>query len=703
MAEVGGPIQQMFDEIDFSFIEQIETSDFYFPDNDWSDCTLSDEEITMLLTPSLDDWNDIQQSESPSIFKIDDAKKKNWNNAKLEISHLKKRIADILGDEIMGKSKNEINQAIIFEILGPNKEVARYLCDELELSIEKYCAFMQTFTVQAAYRVSSTELFEKHSLLKESVAMEKEEYLNLWSKLSELKRVPQHQMRNSTSPVPLWQEIEKITNMILKKFTIIGWEEEGDISISLDDDKVWFACSRVNTVDLFNVKYTTHTQANRKGLVAHSAISSGHMTPMAISVERTKDSAVRCMKRMLTNLFDSNGNVEMNGVNVHSDRGYMIREIVDFLLENGANFTGTVKRLLNCWPFTYNQKIDPEKDTRTVVDVKGAPTLFMKYCIRGVRRLQASAFRNGSQAVATALSSLHNGHEWEGTVMKPSDHARWLEDDEALREDFFKPVDLGEGIFFEGEENDVNDDLLLTQIILGQIEPMTLLQGTADWHWLRKFSLTSSQANGAFEKAFSLFNDDEDWITVAKYLYGERNYREKLLVDAMGSSVEEQQNDSDQEQEDGNGEAITFFHFISNYHFPNDADDDHLVAARWLENNATIEYHSNSQEAKDTLALLSSNQKKEVKKILQLFDPYNIGQMKAPDPLKWLVAAIPERDVLFYKSNDLKKIMKQKDLQFSEGGATIDKMIKAISGTEIAGVESISHARTTESKLYTYE
>ena len=73
---------------------------------------------------------------------------------------------------------------------------------------------------------------------------------------------------------------------------------------------------------------------------------------------------------------------------------------------------------------------------------------------------------------------------------------------------------------------------------------MTLLQGTADWHWLQKFSLTSSQVNGALEKVFSLFVDDEDWIAVAKYFYGEENWRDKLLDGIMSSSFEEHQQDN---------------------------------------------------------------------------------------------------------------------------------------------------------------
>ena len=61
---------------------------------------------------------------------------------------------------------------------------------------------------------------------------------------------------------------------------------------------------------------------------------------------------------------------------VHSDRGYLIREVVNFIFQHGANLVGTVKQPIKCWPFTYDQVVNPEKDKRTLLFTKGAPTLF---------------------------------------------------------------------------------------------------------------------------------------------------------------------------------------------------------------------------------------------------------------------------------------------------------------------------------------
>jgi hypothetical protein len=68
--------------------------------------------------------------------------------------------------------------------------------------------------------------------------------------------------------------------------------------------------------------------------------------------------------------------------------------------------------------------------------------------------------------------------------------------------------------------------LLLTHFILG----------IADWHYLRKFSLTSSQAHMAFLKAFPAYQDQMAWIEVAKYLYG-NDWKTILNVDDKSNQI----------------------------------------------------------------------------------------------------------------------------------------------------------------------
>ena len=52
------------------------------------------------------------------------------------------------------------------------------------------------------------------------------------------------------------------------------------------------------------------------------------------------------------------------------------------------------------------------------------------------------------------------------------------------------------------------------------IHPITITQGSADWHTARKFSVTSLQGHSTFKAAFPLYCRKDSWMTVAEHLYG---------------------------------------------------------------------------------------------------------------------------------------------------------------------------------------
>ena len=80
--------------------------------------------------------------------------------------------------------------------------------------------------------------------------------------------------------------------------------------------------------------------------------------------------------------------------------------VFKYLLQFGADVLGTVKRAAG-WPFTYDQNLK-ESDKRTLLSKKGASTLFLKWCQAGAKAVFASAFRNGSDSIATAISTVQN-------------------------------------------------------------------------------------------------------------------------------------------------------------------------------------------------------------------------------------------------------------------------------------------------------
>ena len=147
--------------------------------------------------------------------------------------------------------------------------------------------------------------------------------------------------------------------------------------------------------------------------------------------------------------------------------------VCEYLLKCGAETVGTVKRMAGCWPFTYDQKVS-ESDARRLIDPKGAATLFLKRCKAGSKYLFASAFRNGSGSVATAISTFDSKFQWEGVVLNHSEFERYRADDTSLACDFFTRIGLGELLADEEEED---EEILLKNLREETILPMTLRQG----------------------------------------------------------------------------------------------------------------------------------------------------------------------------------------------------------------------------------
>ena len=215
-------------------------------------------------------------------------------------------------------------------------------------------------------------------------------FMEIWKLMSEKKRIKPSEISTNRRERPIWQTLENIVNELLRSVSVTG--RTGRIAISLDDDKIWMNLKNSGSIDMFNLKYCTHVQANRKGLVLHTATTTSLMIPLGAIFEKKKDSSLDCFKRILDFLFAHDGSTNLRNVSVHSDRGYMIPVLVfTYLLMLGAEVVGTVKRMAQCWPFTFNQKLK-ESDKRTLIDTKGAPTLFLKWCKVGGKYIFASAF-----------------------------------------------------------------------------------------------------------------------------------------------------------------------------------------------------------------------------------------------------------------------------------------------------------------------
>ena len=440
-------------------------------DDEFFDCYLSEREISEFLAPSTEKWEDVNSFDTPTRVTIDESKKTQWEHAQEEIKFVHGRLKDLTGVEDI--QANDVMDYII----GPKSVIGKFFQDTLDLTSVDYIKFMRTLAVQSAYRISSTQLFDEQSLLFKEVPMSQSEYNGIWLSISTMKRLDKKNLFIAAGRRDkcIWESLEEILNNLCRSISICN--RTGKIFIALDDDKIWVSLTGVNKEDLFGLKFTTHVKANRKGLVAHTAVSTGANIPLGIIFERKKDSTFDCFKRLLTFLFERNGVCDLRNVLLASDRGYMVpNNVFNFLIVNGANFVGTVKRMAQCWPFTFDQKTS-ENDKRRKVETKGPPTLFVKKVDKQtIKRVDAIAFRNGSESVSTAVSSIHRGHHWEGIALNQQELKQYEDDPSSLKSKTLQRVKSDLLSQDETEE----ETYLIDDLLLYHIDPITLRQGKTE-------------------------------------------------------------------------------------------------------------------------------------------------------------------------------------------------------------------------------
>ena len=253
---------------------------------------------------------------------------------------------------------------------------------------------------------------------------------------------------------------------------------------------------------------------------------------LSFMFEKTGDKAVDCLKIIFCkNLFPGSSESaealpDLNGITNHSDRGYTIHStIFNFLLPAGADFTNTVKRIMP-FPFVWGMKLnrnDPSKN----LDEKGAPTLYIREVMSHGRLVTCSAFRTGTGNVSAVLTTKIHGHQWEGICLHASERFLYEDDNEHGLDKLIFPALATFKNEYDLHKDEVED--LLREIKDEKVDVLTLEQGTADWHYGRKFSLTSSQASRSFQVAFINYQMNDDWVQVARNLFGDEYYERKLF------------------------------------------------------------------------------------------------------------------------------------------------------------------------------
>lgn len=199
--------------------------------------------------------------------------------AKKEITHIRNRLLVLTKKDI---NKGVTNLEILDLLFGEKSALATILMRELEIDHPTFMQFMATLCLQAAYRTSFTEVYCVGSALLGSASMNKNDYLNIWKRIarSHIQEKNINYVGQGRQEVALWEMLETACNEICCSISITN--RKGHISIALDDDKIWLCQSGKNAEDKSNIHYTTHVRDNRKGIIAHTAVSSGVNLPLGM-------------------------------------------------------------------------------------------------------------------------------------------------------------------------------------------------------------------------------------------------------------------------------------------------------------------------------------------------------------------------------------------------------------------------------------
>ena len=519
--------------IDFPPI-QVDDELMYLPDLDRNNIAISQEHIdSSTLFPN---WRDclISDPNERAIFVLDSAKKEGWKAFKEEVMYIRSGLPSLIHTRDENDASPVSLKEILILIFGPNSDFATSFCNELAIDQVTFFNFLGTLALQMSYKESPSSLHDEYSLIKDHLLIKDgAKYIGIWKKIANLKKAISSNsgdyIGNSRRPMCLWEIFEAAANKTMRKIAIAGRTD--DIFMAFDDNKIWVESSGENTSDDFKLRRVTHVRDNRKEIVSHTAISVTTTLPLGFMFEKKGDKAVDCFKKVYSNLFPSSSTASSNnlpdliGVSSYTDQGYTIWDTIkNFLLASGADFTNTVKRIMP-FPYLWGMK-KSDRDPRTLLEEKGAPTLFIKELVESDQLMSCMAFRTGTNNVSAVLTKKIHGHQWEGICLKVKDRIAYEQDPKhGLDKLKFKVLAKDSSMMEEfQDEIETEIDELKTE----KIDYLTVEQGTSCWHRGRQFSLTSSQASIPFGAALIVYQNNDDWCDVAKYLHG-RDYHQRKL------------------------------------------------------------------------------------------------------------------------------------------------------------------------------
>ena len=472
-AFVGASVNDEYND-DFDYLENEDNPD----DNYWLSREQVDEfERPVGEYPEPSEWKaDEDGNDHYGItVTVDKARRFLWKSAKTEIGIVR---------ESWGDETDPSFDDLASKIFGPNSKLFHLLKEELgdtTMTYEVFCRFLATFYTGSMVSQPVPMLYDVNLFDTNGLMNSKEEYIRIYRQMETLGA--------GEDDDTLWMKVEDCFNNLMKK-TFLSRRGNNDLSVALDDDKHHFNYSKNS--DTYGLKRCRHVKDNRLGHTCHTAGLSGSGLPLCAMFQREGESTTDKYQVMMKKMFGSrsgNASPNLQGISLHSDRGYWTACLVfDTLLRWGADINGTVART-HWYPFTFSKKKQRAGDDevedphgRKIIPMKGYKDVFYRTLDWNNSKLRATVYNSGTgTAVSLAMSSIHHYPAFDLNLAFPKDHKYYfdpLETDKSRQARAFATV--------AGSLDHLHCVLDLP------ILPLTCVQGDTSWFIMRKFSLTSS-------------------------------------------------------------------------------------------------------------------------------------------------------------------------------------------------------------------
>lgn len=241
---------------------------------------------------TVEEWTDVPVSRvgEEVIFNLDSATIKAWEDAQEEIIHLRSHLHEMCNIDPTRQLKLGHLVNLCF---GPASDFASAFRNEMNMSQDDFMRFLGNICLQMSYLESASGLTEKYSELTEACLMTEREYLDTWKKMANDGKVSSRKfLGSSRREEPLWKICEMAANKFLRAVAVA--DRDGDLSIALDDDKIWCESNGENAIDDFMIRRVRHNADNRKGMISHTAVSALTLVLLAFMFERKGSTAYSC-------------------------------------------------------------------------------------------------------------------------------------------------------------------------------------------------------------------------------------------------------------------------------------------------------------------------------------------------------------------------------------------------------------------------